>query len=78
MTAASAKLAAATEWLERICDWRDDLAARLWRAQLRAEYVGLDLHDHDALADEVHAFHSICFSLADSMKLDNERERQAA
>ena len=91
--AARAKLAKATERLNAVtddlacmADWRDDLAARLWRAQVCFEYVALDADELDHLAEEVHAFHAVCFALADNVKAANrtpasdldERERTAA
>ena len=86
-SAARAKLAKATERLNAVtddlacmADWRDDLAARLWRATMRAEVMGFDPEKQDRLADEVHAFRGVCFALAESM-LDADgamREREAA
>jgi hypothetical protein len=78
LTKATERLSRFTTELERIADWKADLAARLWRATIRAELVGLDLGERERLVDEVHAFRSVCESLADSLKGRAEHERRAA
>ena len=64
---ATSQLNAFTDDLERVVVWRDDLASRLWRAQVRFEYIGLDRDEQDRLTDEVHAFTAVCPSIADSV-----------
>jgi hypothetical protein len=49
--------------LEAIADWRDDLFARIRRAQLRFELIGLDGEEIDALAAEATAFKRCCRGL---------------
>jgi hypothetical protein len=46
--------------LEDIADWRDDLTARIRRARLRFELIGLDGKDIDALLQEATAFKRCC------------------
>lgn len=57
------KLARLTDDLAVIADWKDELAARIDRAQMRLELVGLDHEEQDLLADEVQAFKQLCRAL---------------
>lgn len=67
-TLAKARLEAWTDTLDYMANWRNDLGARLWRAQVRFELVGLDAEEQDRLAAEIHAFHSVCFALAEHIR----------
>ena len=42
-----------------IADWKDELIARIDRAQLRLELIGLDPDAQDLLTAEVHTFKSV-------------------
>jgi hypothetical protein len=46
--------------LEVVADWRVDLSARLRRAELRHELIGLDPEDIGALGDEAKEFRRLC------------------
>jgi hypothetical protein len=52
-----------TSDLAVIADWRDELHAKIRRAQMRLELVGLDHEEQDLLADEVQAFKQLCSAL---------------
>ena len=49
--------------LETIADWRDELSAKIKRAELRFEFLGLDPEEQDQLADEVWVFNRVCLAL---------------
>ena len=51
LAAATVRLNTLTAKLERIAEWKEDLAQRLWRAQLLFELVRLDPDEEDRLAD---------------------------
>ena len=53
-----------TDDLAIIADWKDELIARIDRAQMYLELVGLDhAEQDDLLADEVQAFKQVCLAL---------------
>lgn len=54
------------EDLETIAGWRDELAARIRRAELCFEFVGLDPEEQDLLHSEVETFKRVCRLLAES------------
>ena len=58
-----------TKDLEVIADWRDRLAAKIRRAQICFEFVGLDPEDQDRLVYEVDNFKRICRLLAESERV---------
>ena len=57
------KLARHTDDLAIIADWKDELIARIDRAQMDLELVGLDhAEQDDLLADEVLTFKQLCLA----------------
>ena len=74
---ATKRLQRLTDDLQTIWDWRDDLTARLRRAHLCFEFVGLDPDEQDELEAETEAFMQVCRALADSFARA-ETERRAA
>jgi hypothetical protein len=48
------------ETLELVGDWREDLSARLQRAQLRYELIGAGREEIIELGREVRAFTNVC------------------
>jgi len=46
--------------LELVADWKDDLGAKIARAQLRFELIGLDGVAQDRLKAEVEQFKRVC------------------
>src|SRR6478672_3980719 len=65
-----AELARARHHLERraeanliISEWRDELRRRIQRADLEAEFIGLDADEHQALHDEVQRYKRVCRAL---------------
>jgi hypothetical protein len=69
--AQAAKIIAATERAEDLLAlWRQQrsLAHRIRLAMLRFQLVGLDPDEQDRLAAEVHAFHAVCFALAERFR----------
>jgi hypothetical protein len=60
MTAAAERLLAEREF---VAEWRDELAARMDRAQDIVETVGLSRDLHEALLAEAHFFIRICRAL---------------
>ena len=47
-----------------IADWKDELIARIDRAQMYLELVGLDhAEQDDLLADEVQTFRQVCLAI---------------
>ena len=62
-----------TTELETVCEWRDDLTARLRRAQLRFDLVGLDADERGALEAEVQTFLQVCRCLAGAPSARAER-----
>jgi hypothetical protein len=59
-----ARLNSLTDKLARMADWREDLAARIWRTTMRTELVGLDAGEQERLADEVRAFIGVACAIA--------------
>ncbi len=57
------KLARHTDDLAIIADWKAELLAKIDRAQMRLELVGLDREEQDLLADEVQIFKGVCRAL---------------
>jgi len=52
------------EQLEFVADWKDELTAKIRRAQLSFELVGLHPDEVELLAAEVAAFKKVCCCLA--------------
>ena len=64
------ELAAARQHLEMraeanevIAAWRDELRVRIARSRLKAELIGIDDNEHDALVAEVGEFKRLCTAL---------------
>jgi hypothetical protein len=64
------ELAAARQHLEMraeanevIAAWRDELRVRMARSRLKAELIGIDDEEHDALVAEVGEFKRLCAAL---------------
>ena len=57
------KLARHTDDLAIIAGWKDELIARIDRAQMRFELIGLDPEEQDLIADEVQTFKQLCLAL---------------
>lgn len=51
------------EAFETLADWREDLDARIDRAQLRFELVGFDIEEQRALYTEGQAWKRVCSAL---------------
>ena len=49
--------------LETLADWRDDLDARMYRAQLRLEIIGIDIEEQRALYSEGQVWKRVCSAL---------------
>lgn len=52
-----------------IADWRDELHAKIRRAQMRLELVGDNHHEQDLIADEVLAFKQLCRAFMATMAM---------
>ena len=63
--------------LETIADWKDDLKAKLERAQLCFQVFGLEPEKQEALEAEVHKFKQVCAALLGNPRRV-EKERRAA
>jgi hypothetical protein len=50
--------------LETIADWRDELSAKIRRAELRFEFIGLDPEEQEQLDAEVEVFKRVCSCLS--------------
>jgi len=50
-----------------IADWKTEIAAKIKRAQLRFDLIGLDPDEQDELADEVQDFNRLCLALGQSI-----------
>ena len=46
-----------------IADWKDELIARIDRAQMRFELIGLDPEEQDLIANEVQTFRQVCLAI---------------
>jgi hypothetical protein len=66
-TTAAHGLTRHTSDLAVIADWRDELHAKIRRAQMRLELVDLDLDEQTDIADEVQAFKQLCRALMATM-----------
>jgi hypothetical protein len=53
--------------LEAVADWRDELAGKLRRAQLKLDLIGLDPDEQDYLAADVQTFTRLCSALGKSI-----------
>jgi hypothetical protein len=53
--------------LEIIADWREDLTARLQRAELCFQTIGLSDERREALVHEVNCFKRVCQFLAEDI-----------
>jgi hypothetical protein len=53
-----------TDALEIIVRWRDELRAKLARARLKSELIGLPDEEQQALTEEANAFRRCCRGLA--------------
>ena len=68
MSITADNLARYTADLAIIADWKDELTAKIDRAKLYLELVGLDhVEQDDLLADEVQAFKQLCRALMATM-----------
>jgi hypothetical protein len=56
-----------TDELAFVADWKAELLAKIDRAQMCFELVGLDHHEQDLLADEVKAYKQLCRALMATM-----------
>jgi hypothetical protein len=65
LSPAQAFIGKRTDELAVIAAWRDELIARIYRAQMRFELIGLDHEEQDLITDEVQTFKQICFALCD-------------
>jgi len=63
LNAARERLDERAEQLRVIADWRDELTARIRRARLAFELVGLDPAEQDRLVAEAEEFGRVCRSL---------------
>ena len=54
--------------LEAVADWKEEIAAKIRRAQLRFELVGLDHGEVEELTDEVRNFKRLCLALGQSLR----------
>ena len=77
LAAATGRLNRLTDDLAAIADWRDDFAARVRRAQLRFEFVGLDPAEQERLEAEAEVFEAVCRAMSASFARP-EAERRAA
>jgi len=66
-----------TRDLETIADWLDDLRARIDRAHLRFQVVGLEREEQEELEAEVLKFKQVCAALCGNPRR-LEQERRAA
>jgi hypothetical protein len=54
--------------LEAVADWKEEIAAKIRRAQLRFDLVGLDQGEVEGLTAEVRNFNRLCLALGQSLR----------
>ena len=54
--------------LEAVADWKEEIAAKIRRAQLRFDLVGLDHGEVEELTAEVRNFNRLCLALGQSLR----------
>ena len=55
--------------IELLADWRDELQAKLRRAELQWEYIGIDV-GLEGLCDEIAAFNQVVAGLGEQQRRD--------
>jgi hypothetical protein len=63
-----ADLEALVDDLEAVADWKEEIAAKIRRAQLRFDLVGLDQGEVEGLTAEVRNFNRLCLALGQSLR----------